>query len=146
MAEPPTAPLDLAAAGARDELLATKVNLPRTRPDRLARSRLVQRLDEGMSRPLVLVCTPAGFGKTTLLADWAADAPLPVAWLSLDSDDNDPMRFWRYVVAALDRVVGGLGEQVVPLLSPGSGTSTHGVVTAIDGALFGLLAARWSST
>jgi LuxR family transcriptional regulator, maltose regulon positive regulatory protein len=131
MAEPPTAPLDLAAPGARDELLATKVNLPRTRPDRLARSRLVQRLDEGMGRPLVLVCTPAGFGKTTLLADWAADATLPVGWLSLDPDDNDPMRFWRYVVAALDRVVGGLGEHLVPLLSPGSGTSTHGVVTAL---------------
>jgi LuxR family maltose regulon positive regulatory protein len=131
MAEPPTAPLDLAAPGARDELLATKVNLPRTRPDRLARSRLFQRLDEGMGRPLVLVCTPAGFGKTTLLADWAADATLPVGWLSLDPDDNEPMRFWRYVVAALDRVVGGLGEQIVPLLSPGSGTSTHGVVTAL---------------
>jgi LuxR family transcriptional regulator, maltose regulon positive regulatory protein len=130
MAEPPTAPLDLAAPGARDELLATKVNLPRTRPDRLARSRLFQRLDEGMGRPLILVCTPAGFGKTTLLADWAADATLPVGWLSLDSDDNDPMRFWRYVVAAFDRVVGGLGEHMVPL-SPGSGTSTHGVVTAL---------------
>jgi ATP/maltotriose-dependent transcriptional regulator MalT len=131
MAEPPTAPLDLAAPGARDELLATKVNLPRTRPDRLARSRLVQRLDEGMGRPLVLVCTPAGFGKTTLLADWAAKATLPVGWLSLDPDDNEPMRFWRYVVAALDRVVGGLGEQISPLLGPGSGTSTHGVVTAL---------------
>ena len=131
MAEPPTAPLDLAAPGARDELLATKVNLPRTRPDRLARSRLVRRLDEGMGRPLVLVCTPAGFGKTTLLANWAADATLPVGWLSLDPDDNEPMRFWRYVVAALDRVVGGLGEHLVPLLSPGSGTSTHGVVTAL---------------
>ena len=84
-----------------------------------------------MGRPLVLVCTPAGFGKTTLLADWAADAILPVGWLSLDPDDNDPMRFWRYVVAALDRVVGGLCEHLVPLLSPGSGTSTHGVVTAL---------------
>jgi LuxR family maltose regulon positive regulatory protein len=131
MAEPPSAPLDLAAPGARDELLATKVNLPRTRPDRLARSRLVQRLDAGMGQPLVLMCTPAGFGKTTLLADWAADAPLPVGWLSLDPDDNEPMRFWRYVVAALDRVVGGLGEQIIPLLGPGSGTSTHGVVTAL---------------
>jgi LuxR family maltose regulon positive regulatory protein len=131
MAEPPTAPLELATPGTRDELLATKVNIPRTRPDRLARSRLFRRLDEGMGRPLVLVCTPAGFGKTTLLANWAAGATLPVAWLSLDPDDNDPMRFWRYVVAALDRVVGGLGEQIVPLLSPGSGTSTHGVVTAL---------------
>jgi LuxR family transcriptional regulator, maltose regulon positive regulatory protein len=130
MAEP-TAPLELAAAGARDQLLATKVNIPVTRPDRLARSRLFQRLDEGMGQPLVLVCTPAGFGKTTLLADWAADATLPVAWLSLDADDNDPVRFWRYVVAALARVQEGLGEHLVPLLSPGSGISTHGVVTAL---------------
>jgi LuxR family transcriptional regulator, maltose regulon positive regulatory protein len=127
----PTAPLELAAAGARDELLATKVNIPGTRPDRLTRSRLFQRLDEGMGRALVLVCTPAGFGKTTLLADWAADATLPVAWLSLDADDNDPVRFWRYVVAALARVQEGLGEHLVPLLSPGSGISTHGVVTAL---------------
>jgi LuxR family transcriptional regulator, maltose regulon positive regulatory protein len=63
-----------------------------------------------MGRALVLVCTPAGFGKTALLADWAADATLPVAWLSLDLDDNDPARFWRYVVAALDRAREGLGE------------------------------------
>ncbi len=131
MAEPPTSSPELAAAGARDELLATKLSIPRPRPDRLARSRLRQRLDEGLGRALILVCTPAGFGKTTLLADWAAGASLPVAWLSPDSDDNDPARFWRYVATALDRVVGGLGEQLVPLLSPGSGTSTQGVVTAL---------------
>ena len=112
MAEPPTAPLDLAAPGARDELLATKVNLPRTRPDRLARARLVRRLDDGTGRPLVLVCTPAGFGKTTLLADWATSTAMPVAWLSLDSDDNDPARFWRYVVAALERAGVPVAERV----------------------------------
>jgi hypothetical protein len=131
MAQSRAASSDLAAFRERDELLATKVGIPRTRPDRLARARLFQRLNQGMARELILVCTPAGFGKTTLLADWAAGATLPVAWLSLDPDDNDPMRFWRYVVAALDRVVGGLGEQVVPLLSPGGGTSTHGVVTTL---------------
>jgi LuxR family maltose regulon positive regulatory protein len=65
-----------------------------------------------MGRTLVLVCTPAGFGKTTLLADWATSTTLPVAWLSLDADDNDPARFWRYVATALDRVVGGLGEHI----------------------------------
>jgi ATP/maltotriose-dependent transcriptional regulator MalT len=86
MAEPPTSSPELAAAGARDELLTTKLSIPRTRPDRLARSRLLRRLEEGMGRALVLVCTPAAFGKTTLLADWAARATLPVAWLSLDPD------------------------------------------------------------
>jgi LuxR family transcriptional regulator, maltose regulon positive regulatory protein len=131
MAEPPTSSPDLAAPRARDELLATKLSLPRTRSDRLARSRLLQRLEEGMGQALVLVCTPAGFGKTTLLADWAADATLPVAWLSLGPDDNDPARFWRYVIAALDRVLGGLDEHIVPLLSPGNVTSTQGVVTTL---------------
>jgi LuxR family transcriptional regulator, maltose regulon positive regulatory protein len=129
MAEPPTAPLELAAPGARDELLATKVNLPRTRPDRLARSRLFRRLEEGLGQALILVCTPAGFGKTTLLAGWATSTAMPVAWLSLDPDDNDPARFWRYVAAALDRVVEGLGEYLLPRLSPASGTSSQAVVT-----------------
>jgi hypothetical protein len=105
------------AAGERDDLLATKLNIPRTRPDHLGRSRLIQRLDQGMAREMVLVCTPAGFGKTTLLADWAANAKWPVAWLSLDPEDNDPTRFWRYVAAALDRAHEGLVEHLLPLLT-----------------------------
>jgi LuxR family transcriptional regulator, maltose regulon positive regulatory protein len=51
----------------------------------------------------VLVCAPAGSGKTALLAGWARDAGRPVAWLSLDAGDADSARFWRYAVAALDR-------------------------------------------
>ena len=54
-------------------------------------------------RAATLVCAPAGFGKTSLLADWARSGDRPVAWLSLDPGDNDPVRFWRYVAAALDR-------------------------------------------
>jgi LuxR family transcriptional regulator, maltose regulon positive regulatory protein len=131
MAESRTSSPDQAATRARDELLATKFNIPRTRPDLLGRSRLIQRLDQGMAREVVLVCTPAGFGKSTLLADWAANARWPVAWLSLDPEDNDPMRFWRYVVAALDRVGGGAGEHVLPLLSPLSVMSSRIVVTAL---------------
>jgi LuxR family transcriptional regulator, maltose regulon positive regulatory protein len=119
----------------RDDLLATKLNVPRTRPDHLGRSRLIERLDQGMARELVLVCTPAGFGKTTLLADWAATARWPVAWLSLDPQDNDPMRFWRYVVAALDRVAGGLAEHLLALLGPPSVISSQGVVTALVNGL-----------
>ena len=62
------------------------------------------------------MCTPAGFGKTTLLADWARGTPRPVAWVSLDEGDNDPTRFWRHVAAALDRVRPGLGERAGALL------------------------------
>jgi LuxR family transcriptional regulator, maltose regulon positive regulatory protein len=131
MTEPPTSSPDLAAPRERDELLATKVSIPRTRPDRLARSQLLQRLNEGMARQLTLVCTPAGFGKTTLLADWATSVRSPVAWLSLDPDDDDPARFWRYVVAALDRACEGLGEQLLSLFAAPTPPSGQGVVTAL---------------
>ena len=69
----------------RDVLLATKLHVPRPRPDFVPRPRLADRLDEGLSRGLVLVCAPAGYGKTVLLADWARRGQRAVAWLSLDA-------------------------------------------------------------
>jgi LuxR family transcriptional regulator, maltose regulon positive regulatory protein len=69
-----------------------------------------------MAHELTLVCTPAGFGKTTLLADWARRDPRPVAWLSLDEGDNDPARFWRHVAAALDAARSGIADRIAPLL------------------------------
>ena len=94
----------VAAAPERDALLATKLHMPGTRPGLVPRPRLAEALDEGLGRGVVLVCAPAGYGKTVLLADWAQRGGLPTAWLSLDAGDNDPARFWRHAVAALDRV------------------------------------------
>jgi LuxR family maltose regulon positive regulatory protein len=113
----------------RDALLSTKIAIPRIRPDRLTRSRLIDALDKALDRELILMCSPAGFGKTTLLADWAAAANVPVAWLSLDPDDDDPARFWRYVIAALDRACAGLGDRLLPL--PTGPGADRGVVTAL---------------
>jgi LuxR family transcriptional regulator, maltose regulon positive regulatory protein len=96
----------------RDVLLATKLHIPRPRAGLVSRARLVERLEDAVCRALVLVCTPAGFGKTTLLADWARSTPRMVAWLSLDQWDNDPARFWRHVAAALDTVRPGLAERI----------------------------------
>jgi LuxR family transcriptional regulator, maltose regulon positive regulatory protein len=120
MAEP--AGTAAAAAPERDALLATTLHRPRPRAALVARPRLLARLDEGMGRELVLVCTPAGFGKTTLLAEWARAGRRPVAWLSLDEGDNDPARFWRHVAAALDPVRPGVAGRVTDLLGspPGS--------------------------
>ena len=131
MAEPPTSSPDPAAPRERDQLLATKLSIPRPRPDRLTRSCLRQRLDEGLGQALILVCTPAGFGKTTLLADWATSTAMPVAWLSLDPDDNDPARFWRYVVAALERAGVAVAERVGSLSPHGGEAPSHAVVTAV---------------
>ena len=70
---------------------------------------------EAVGRELMLVCAPAGFGKTALLGFWAYRGRRPVAWLSHEGD-NDPARFWRYVAAALDQVCEGVGGQVAALL------------------------------
>ena len=124
-----------AAAGAatseRDVLLATKLNVPGLRPDLVPRPRLAQRLDESRGRGVVLVCAPAGYGKTVLLAEWVRRGRHPVAWLSLDAGDNDPARFWRHTVAALDRVRPGISERLGPLLGPPAPPSFESLVTAL---------------
>src|SRR6266540_1670780 len=122
----------------RDVLLATKIGIPTIRPDLLPRSHLIGRLEEATSRDVVLVSTPAGFGKTTLLASWAKRTERPLTWLSLDPDDNDPERFWRYIVAAVERVHKGIGEQALSLLN----ASAHPTLKAIVTALLNELAAR----
>ena len=124
-AAPPTAP------SAQDVLLATKLRTPRPRTGSVPRPRLVQRLRAGTERELVLVCGPAGFGKTSLLADWVRADRRAVAWLSLDADDNDPVRFWRHVAAALDGVRPGVAERVGALVSGAASTSFDAAVTAL---------------
>jgi LuxR family transcriptional regulator, maltose regulon positive regulatory protein len=136
MAEPPTGnPPE--AAGGWDGLLATKLYLPRPQPGFVPRPRLVRQLDQGLAGSLTLVCAPAGFGKTALLADWARGSPRPVAWLSLDAGDNDPARFWRHVVAALEEVRPGVGERVAGLLGPPAPPTFEGLVTALINELAG---------
>lgn len=101
-----------------ETLLATKFYYPPVRNNLVARPRLGQQLAPGALRPFSLICAPAGYGKTTLVASGLAQAGkgARVAWLSLDEDDNDPVRFWVYVIAALRQVANGVGEQALTLL------------------------------
>ena len=115
----------------RDVLLATKLHVPGPRPGFVPRPRLADRLDEGLRRGVVLVCAPAGYGKTVLLADWARRGQRPVGWLSLDAGDNDPARFWRHTVAALDGPCPGIGDRMGPLLGPPAPPSFEPLVTAL---------------
>src|SRR3954447_5606614 len=103
-------------AGPTDSVLATKLHLPPCRHGYVLRPRLMTLLDEAATREVLLVCAPPGSGKTALLADWARTAKQAVAWLSLDAADSDPARFWRHVLAALDRAVPGTAAPVLPLL------------------------------
>jgi LuxR family transcriptional regulator, maltose regulon positive regulatory protein len=119
MAEPSATTPAEAARPERDRLLATKLYVPRPRPGFLARPRLLERLNQGTALELTLICAPAGFGKTSLLGDWARRRRQPVAWLSLDGGDSDPARFWRYVAAALDEARPGVGRRVEALFQGG---------------------------
>jgi ATP/maltotriose-dependent transcriptional regulator MalT len=103
-------------------LLATKFYVPRSRRGLVPRPRLSERLDRGAASKLMLVSAPAGFGKTTLLAEWlVAGPPAPThersaAWLSLDQGDNDPASFWAYVIAAVRTVAPKVGASTLTLL------------------------------
>ena len=130
MAESPSAAAS-EVASERDVLLATKLHVPGSRPGFVPRPRLAERLDEGLDPGLALVCAPAGYGKTVLLADWARCRERPVAWLSLDAGDNDPARFWRHTLGALDRARPGVAERVGPLLGPPAPPSFEPLVTAL---------------
>jgi ferredoxin len=79
----------------------TKLHVPTTRPGLVARPRLSRRLDRCVQHKLLLICAPAGFGKTTLLSQWSRQSARPVAWVSLDATDNDPTHFWSYGVSGV---------------------------------------------
>ncbi|NLF14279.1 MAG: hypothetical protein GX597_21045, partial [Anaerolineaceae bacterium] len=72
---------------------------------------------EGLHRPLTLITAPAGFGKTTLVASCVAACGMPVAWLSLDRDDNGARRFLKYLVAALQEAAPAIGSEAAHLLA-----------------------------
>ena len=86
-------------------VVGTKLHPPSVRELTIPRERLLERLRSGSDRRLTLVACPAGFGKTTLLAAWreAEAARKPVAWLTLDEGDNDPVVLWTYAIEALRR-------------------------------------------
>lgn len=125
MAEPTGA--SLAGAAERNALLATKLYAPVPRAGLVPRPRLIERLGEA---GVVAVCAPAGYGKTMLLAEWVRGAE-QTAWLSLDAGDNDPVRFWRHLSAALGALRPGLGDRLDPLLGPPAPASFEPMMTAL---------------
>jgi LuxR family maltose regulon positive regulatory protein len=94
-------------------LLRTKISIPQIPSGSISRPRLVEQIQIGVEGPLTLLAAPAGFGKTHLLLEWTKETSLPVAWLTLDSDDNDLSRFFRYLIGALQTLEPGLGEEAL---------------------------------
>jgi LuxR family transcriptional regulator, maltose regulon positive regulatory protein len=115
--------------GSSASILATKLYAPALRSRLVLRPRLVQQLLP--IHPLTLIVAPAGFGKTTLVGAWIAQTDYPVAWLSLDADDNDLARFLMYAIAALRTVAPDLGADALALLQSPQSVSPQIVLTAL---------------
>src|SRR6266487_763375 len=116
-------------------LLATKLYVPRLRTQLVQRSHLIERLQQGMLGALTLVSAPAGFGKTTLLAQWLAEMCMPVAWLSLEPEDNDATRFLSYLIAALQTLEPGIGMTALALLESPQPPLVEAVLTVLTNEL-----------
>ncbi len=99
-----------------DPLIRTKLRLPFTRPGLVSRPRLQEQIAQGLCGPFTLITAPAGFGKTTLLAACVAGCGMPVAWLSLDKNDNQTGRFLSYLLAALQTADPAIGSETAQLL------------------------------
>ena len=98
-------------------LLKTKLNIPPLRSSHVHRTELIQKLGKLHDYKLALIVASAGYGKTALVSEWVEQSHLlKVAWFSIDVGDNDPVRFWDYVIAAIQTVYPDIGEQTLTLL------------------------------
>jgi LuxR family maltose regulon positive regulatory protein len=112
-------------------LIRTKLHLPTLRPGLVPRPRLQERILEGLSGPLTLLAAPAGFGKTTLVAACLSTCGMPVAWLSLDKEDNDAERFLNYLVAALQNADNSIGEAAAEFLSASPPAASEAILASL---------------
>jgi LuxR family maltose regulon positive regulatory protein len=144
-ADEPAAPRPVARAAAHPastpavsaNVLATKLFVPPARTNLVVRPRLFERVEAGLRGKLTLIAAPAGFGKTTLLSAWratAAGSALLFGWVSLDRADNDPLRFWSYVITALATLVSGVGTTALALLQAPQPPPIEAILTSVVNA------------
>ena len=116
-------------------LLKTKLYVPTAPASRVVRSRLIDRLGEVERKALTIISAPAGFGKTTLLAEWISQTSLPVAWLSLDNGDNDLYRFLSYLIATLESIQEDVGVEAKQLIRSQQLLQPHIILASLINAL-----------
>ncbi|MBE2197427.1 MAG: LuxR family transcriptional regulator [Anaerolinea sp.] len=118
-------------------ILVTKLYIPPPRSNAVPRPRLAARLnaglrqEQGAGHKLTLISAAAGFGKTALLSEWIADCHLPVAWLALDEEDGNPVRFLAYLIAALQTVAPGVGAGVLTALQAPQPPAQEALLTVL---------------
>ncbi|RIV21833.1 hypothetical protein D2Q93_10170 [Alicyclobacillaceae bacterium I2511] len=127
----------------RMQLPLTKITRPPVRMQRVFRPVLMQKLAQACASPLTMVHAPAGYGKTSLVADWAQSMSTSVAWVSLDPGDNDPHRFWISVLGALAQVNEDLIKDPLEFVSAVSGADAESFTLSLETQLALLSADIW---
>jgi LuxR family transcriptional regulator, maltose regulon positive regulatory protein len=119
-------------------ILSTKLHIPHSRFDKLVeRPMIIEMLNDGLKTKLTIVTAPGGYGKTTALSHWVQQNGTPVAWVSLDSQDNDLIQFWSYVIAAVDHRIPNFAEALRPYLSTLKSGTFESFITAMVQELSG---------
>ncbi|MFN2212441.1 MAG: LuxR C-terminal-related transcriptional regulator [Anaerolineales bacterium] len=114
-----------------EQILTTKLFIPPLRSDLVPRPQLSNRLNEGSKQKLTLVSATAGFGKSTLVSGWLTEMGIQPAWFSLDEGDNDPVRFWTYLIAAIQTIQEELGVEARQIVSAPQLRTTEPVVISL---------------
>ena len=114
-------------------LITTKLYVPKPRQGLVSRPALLERISEGISEKLTLISASSGYGKTTLMAEWLSERGknYPVGWYSLDEEDNDPARFLSYLIAALQNVQEGLGQDSSAMLQGAQNPSDTSILSLL---------------
>lgn len=114
-------------------LLQTKLTIPQMPVEFVLRPHLTARINEGVKRSLTLIAVPVGFGKTHLLLEWATQSKLSVAWLNVDNEDNNPIRFFHYLIGSIQKIFPGIAEDALDFIqSSRTGSLQMGLTVLIN--------------
>ncbi|MBK6281700.1 MAG: hypothetical protein IPF54_02650 [Draconibacterium sp.] len=112
-------------------MLLTKLHIPPAGQNIVHRQELYKKLDTGLTRKLILISAPAGFGKTTVVSDWINQNKIPTAWFSLDKGDNDPAEFINYIISGIQNIHKEFGQSALKLLNSPNKPSVESIANLL---------------
>jgi LuxR family maltose regulon positive regulatory protein len=112
-------------------MLLTKLHIPPSGINIVHRSELCDKLNTGLSRKLILISAPAGFGKTTIVSDWIDQYKIPTAWFSIDNGDNDPVNFLSYIISGIQSIHKEFGQGALNLLNSPNRPSVESIASLL---------------